>query len=61
MDRLVSSRPNQSVGWPSVFPAPPARRRYTFDADLFDWLVENGFFEATGSGKAAADLGVYEV
>jgi hypothetical protein len=39
------------------------------DKDQFDWLVERGFFvpvgadkyQVTGKGKAAAELGFYEV
>ena len=46
-----------------------ARNQTRHDRAHFDWLVENGFFaqvgddryEVTAKGKAAADLGFYEV
>jgi hypothetical protein len=45
------------------------RNQTRFDRAYFEWLVENGFFicvgddtyEVTDTGKAAADLGFYEV
>jgi hypothetical protein len=46
-----------------------ARNQTRHDQSHFDWLVKNGFFEDSGGGwyavtekgKAAADLGFYEV
>ena len=46
-----------------------ARNGTRHDREHFDWLVENGFFtevgqaqyELTAKGRAAADLGFYEV
>jgi hypothetical protein len=46
-----------------------ARNQSRFDKGYFDWLVEKGFFEDLGGGwytltergKAAADLGFYEI
>ena len=45
------------------------RNMHRFDREHFEWLLTNGFFEAAGDdlyrvtdkGKAAADLGLYEV
>ena len=45
------------------------RNMTRLDRRYFDWLVENGFFAAVGGGlyevtdkgKAAAELGLYEV
>lgn len=45
------------------------RNMHRFDRDHFDWLVERGFvadagggwYEVTDKGKAAADLGFYEI
>jgi len=46
-----------------------ARNQTRQDREHFDWLVEHGFFVASGDGwfevtelgKAAADLGYYDV
>jgi hypothetical protein len=46
-----------------------ARNQTRHDQAHFDWLVEHGlfvkagdgFYEVTGKGKEAADLGFYEV